>query len=353
VFAFDEPGYLGRVIVNDLRYWVEGVPGRDFIEAYRRYDRTIVTQRLNLTPEQAQKAYDFAVTNAREENKYYRYDYFLDNCSTRVRDLIDFALGGALRRATQGTIVPRTYRSETLRLVDDMKVTQFAINAALASPTDNELSVWENMFVPSRLKDAVRELRITDASGALVPAVADEQVLHESQQHDERADAPSLWRGYLMVGVLLAAQMLLVSWVGVRSRAADASFRFEVGVWALLTGILGAVLLLGWMITRHSFWYRNENLLLLNPLALFLATLAPLSLWRSRWARPAAISAVLLALLSAVALIVKGLPWFGQHNLAMIALLLPPNFAVAFGLWLRARRMPPNTESREPRAASR
>jgi hypothetical protein len=337
VFDFGDPGYLGRVIVNDLRYWVEGVPGQNFINAYRQYDRTIEIQRLDLDPAQAQKAYDRAVWNARDENKYYRYDYFLDNCSTRVRDLIDFALGGALKRATGATHVGRSYRSETLRLVDDMKVTQFAINSALAQPTDRELTSWENMFVPSRVRDAIRELRVTDASGASVPVVAEERVLHQSQSHHDRLDAPRLPLPYLIAGLLLAVEFLGVGIAGLRSRAAEVAFRWEIGVWAFLTGLLGVVLLLGWAITEHTFWRYNENLLLLNPLSLFLMVLAPLSLWRPARTRAAAICAVIIAMLSAAGLILKGLPWFDQQNLAMIALLLPPHFAIAYGLWRRSR----------------
>jgi hypothetical protein len=77
-------------------------------------------------------------------------------------------------------------------------------------------------------------------------------------------------------------------------------------------------------------------MLLLNPLSLSLAVLAALSAWRTRWTRRAAIVAVIVAMLSALALIVKALPAFSQDNIPVILLLLPPHFAVAYGLWRRA-----------------
>src|SRR5688572_9534890 len=97
------------------------------------------------------------------------------------------------------------------------------------------------------------------------------------------------------------------------------------------------------MITEHVFWYRNENLLLLNPLSLFLAVLTPLSLRRTRWLRPAAICAVIVAMLAAVAAMLKGLP-NSQHNVPLILLVLPAHFAIAFGLWTRARGREPERE---------
>jgi hypothetical protein len=338
VFDFREPGYLGRVIRNDLRYWVDTMHASYFVDFYRRTDRTMLLQRLNLTPAQAQKAYDYARWNIRPENKYYRYDYFFDNCSTRIRDLLDLAFGGALKAATgeRTAAVPRTYRSESLRLVDDMKVTQFGIDAALARPADKRLTVWENMFVPSRVRDAVRDLTLVDSSGRRVPAVADERVLHRSQRHAERDDAPKLWLPYLIVGLLLASELIAVAVAGLRSRPAELVFRLEVALWSFVTGLLGLVLLLGWVITQHTFWRQNENLLLLNPLSLFLMVLAPLSFWRPKRTRAAAICAVVVAMLGALALLLKGIPAFSQDTLPLIALLLPAHFAVAFGLWRRA-----------------
>ena len=347
-FNFTEPGFLRRLLVGNMQYWVEAYPGRDLITAYERLDRTVVVQRLNLTPAQAQKAYDFAVWNARDENKYYRYDYFRDNCSTRVRDVIDLAVGGGLKTATANTVVPRSYRSETLRLVDDLKLTEFGIDVALGKPADKPLSVWESAFVPSRLRDAVRDVRVPGDGGVQVPLMADERVLYESRMHAERADAPRLSLAYLGIGLLLASVLVFTGHAGRRSPAVDTLFRVETTVWALLTGLLGVIVLLAWLITDHVFWFFNRNLLLVNPLALFVAILVLPAIWRPRFARAAAICAVIVAMLSALALIVFAVPALRQDNLPLILLMLPPNFAIAYELWRRAP-----AESREPRAESR
>jgi hypothetical protein len=336
VFDFRSPGFLRRLLLGNALYSVEGAPGPAFIEAYRSYDRTVVLQRLNLTPEQARKAYEFSLWNAREENKYYRYDYFRDNCSTRVRDVIDLALGGALKARTTSMRLGRTYRLEAVRLVDDMKLTEFGIDVALGQPADRPRTLWEDMFVPSTVRETARSMTVPTAEGRAEPLVAEERVYYESRAHRERPDAPKLWFPYLLVGLLLGAELFAVGWAGQRSSVADKIFRLEVTAWALLTGLLGLVLLLGWMITQHVFWYHNENLLLLNPLSLALAVLAGLSAWRTRWTRRAAIVAAIVAMLGALALIVKALPIFPQNNIPVILLLLPAHFAVAYGLWRRA-----------------
>jgi hypothetical protein len=336
-FDFTKPGFLRRLLLGDSEYWVDTLPGQAVIAYYQRHDRTITVQELNFTPEQASRALEFARNNMRPENRYYRYDYFLDNCSTRVRDVIDYALGGAIKRATRDT-VDRTYRLETLRLLDDMKLTQLGVDFALAQPADRRITVWEGMFIPMRLRDDLRAQRVPGAGGSPVALISREQVVYRSQRFHERETPPVLWVPYLIVGILLALEMFAVGQWGMRAagRGPENVFRVEVALWAFATGILGAILLGAWLGTRHVFWYRNENLLLVNPLSLFLALLAPLSIWKPRNLKPAAIIASLVALLSALALMLKGLPWFDQHNLELIALLLPVHFAVAYQMCRRA-----------------
>ena len=334
MFDFAAPDFLKRQLVGDPQYSVQAFPGQLLLDYYRKADRAITLQELNLTPQQAQSALERSRWNARDENKFYRYDYYRDNCSTRVRDMIDYALGGALESASQDT-VDQSYKGETVRLLDDLKMTQFGTAVALGRPADRRLTLWQDMFIPMRLRDALRGMQVRDSSGVSKPVVAREQLLYESQSHHELASTPRLWIPYLSLGVLLAIEFLVVGWAGGRASVAEKVFHVEVAVWAFVVGLLGAIVLGGWVATEHVFWRANENLLLFNPIALFLAVLAPLSLWRPRFTRPAAILAIVIALMGAVALLLKGLPW-SQENIALIALLLPTHFAIAYHLWLRA-----------------
>ena len=340
-FDFASPDFLQRQLVGDPQYWVQAEPGEAIIRAYAARNRTVTLQRLNFTPAQAQRALEFARRNAQPENRYYRYDYFRDNCSTRVRDVIDYALNGELKRATSER-VKLTYRGETLRLLDDMPLTQFGTHVALGQPADRLLTVWESMFIPMRMRDALRMVRLPAGGGRVTPLVAQERVVYESTKYRDRGSVPALWIPYLVIGLLLGAEFLAVGGLGRRSRVADVIFRVETAVFALVAGVFGIVLSLAWMVTRHEFWFRNENLLLLNPLSLFVAVLALLSIWKPRFARPVAIAALIVAGMAVLALALKLVPGFRQNNIAMILLMLPAHAAIAYSLWQR----------REPRAQS-
>ena len=342
MFDFKQPHFLQRFLTGDTKYWVEKYPGAWLIDVYKQYDRSVVIQRLNFTPEQARKALNFARWNAREANKYYRYDYFRDNCSTRVRDVVDLALGGVLKARTVPIGTSYTYRTESVRLVDDLKLTQLGIFTALGEPADRRLSLWEVMFIPMRMRDVIRRMRVVGPEGTPIPLVAEERVLYESKNFHERSDVPKLWIPYLVVGLLLGAEFAAVGRGRVRERVRERSpfvekvFRIEVIVWAILTGILGLILLLAWTSTRHVFWFRNENLLLLNPLSLWLAVVAVIAMRRPGYTRATAILAITVAVLSCLALLLKALPGVTQNNVALILLLLPPQLAIALGLRGRA-----------------
>lgn len=337
VFDFNQPRFLQRFLTGDTRYWVEEYPGSQLLDWYRRQNRTITLQRLNFTPDQARRAYQYSQWNAREANKYYRYDYFRDNCSTRLRDVVDLATGGALKSQTSRMIVSHTYRSESVRLVDDMPLTQFGIDLALGRPADRPLSLWDDMFIPMRMRDGIRLARVPRDGGS-VPLVAAERIVFEGTTYQERTSNPVLWLPYLIVGLVLAAEFFAVGRIGSRTRAVDVIFRVEVAVWAFVTGLLGLILLLAWTSTGHVFWYRNENLLLANPLALLLSVAALVSIWKPRLARGASVASMITAALAVVALAMKALPGAGQDNLPLILLLLPPHLAIALGLWQRRGR---------------
>ena len=88
-FDFDQPNFLSRFLTGNTLYWMEGATIAETMAKYQYLNRSVWVQELDLTPAERAAVRDFIAWNARPENLYYRYDYYLDNCSTRVRDMID------------------------------------------------------------------------------------------------------------------------------------------------------------------------------------------------------------------------------------------------------------------------
>jgi hypothetical protein len=335
VFDASGPQFIVRFVRGRMRYWMESVDVDRLMAFYRAADRTITLQRLALSPAQTAALQEFVAWNAREENRHYWYDYFRDNCSTRLRDAIDRALGGAIRTATAGETTPNSYRSESIRLMEDMPLTQAGIMLGLGPLTDRRLSEWEEMFVPMRMRDRLRELRIHAPDGTLVPLVTEERQVYVAQRSAELQQAPSLLRRYAVAGVIVAA---LIVAAGILAQLAFAApFAVLASAWGSATGIAGLLLLFLWLGTHHIFAYRSENLFQLNPLAVVVAVVAPLAVYRPRL-RPLAwkLAAVVVAS-SLLGIVLKPIPGFDQQNWAIVAAVLPGHIALAWALRRLAR----------------
>jgi Domain of unknown function (DUF4105) len=335
LFSFRQPHFLQRFLTGDTRYWMGGEPANLMIEQYRALGRPITLQRLNMTPAQKLALRDFLLWNEQEENRFYRYDYFRDNCSTRLRDALDRALGGALHAATDTIRTALTYRRESVRLTDGARPIQTGINIALGRPADVPLTSWESFFIPMRLRDAIRDATLPiGPGGAPARLVAEERQiapLPGTTIVPELATAPRLFWRLLFVGLVLAAMMAVIRIMAMSRRGAAWGFTFVAMVWSLLCGTIGVILVLAWSATRHLFWAHNENLLQTSPLSLALVVLVPLALLRGRAERATRVVAAIVLLLSMFGALLSLIPG-GQENRAIVAMILPVHLVLAWAL---------------------
>ncbi|HEY7187318.1 MAG TPA: DUF4105 domain-containing protein [Vicinamibacterales bacterium] len=330
VFSFRQSNFLLRFLKGDMWYAMGGDSLQWIGIAYRYLNRTVYSQELDLTATEKDSVLKQIRWYAQPENVNYKYDYYLDNCSTRVRDIVDNALHGQLR-AQANDLTGTTYRWHTLRLMQDNLPLVVGVHIGLGRPADRNLTKWQEMFLPRKLHDFAGSLVIRDATGATRKLVKREQVLFQATRAPEHEAPPTLWP--LLLGVGLVAGGLFAC-LGVKApRTAAVAF----GVWSFVIGILGLLVTLLWTVTNHNFAHQNENLLLFNPLWLILGVPLVISTWSGReslWARRLAIT---VAALSVIALLAHAVRLSAQDNLALIGLTLPPSLAIAWVV-LRQRK---------------
>jgi len=340
-FNFDEPGYWGRFVRGFWRYSLRVDDIRGTIYVYQfLLNRTVTAQELNLTAAQRAQLRDFLEWNAREENRYYYYDYYLDNCATRIRDAIDSVIGGRLRAATADSLTGTTFRWHSDRLVADSPPVLTGLLVGLGSGADREIDAWDEMFLPEKVQEQLRRVQVPDEQGNLVPLVFEERVLYQAVGREPLRAAPPNWIAwYLLIGVAIGAAFAALARFAPRSRAARFGFAAAVALWSAFVGTGGLILAFLWAFTNHTIAHANENLLQFNPLMLTLVLLVPALAFGARWAaRPALWLTAGIAALSALGLMLKVLPWFDQANLQLIALALPAHLGLAWAAWTLARR---------------
>jgi hypothetical protein len=339
LFDFDQPGFIREFIQGRMWYWMDAFPARLTAESYRLANRSVWVQELNLTPAQRRALVERLEWNRLPENRFYRYDYYYDNCSTRVRDALDFVLDGQIREQTADLPAGETFRTHTRRLTTNDVAIYTGLMAGLGPAVDRPISVWEEMFLPLAMRESVRDLTVTDADGRRAPLVLAEETLFVAERPPPPATPPRWWPGYLAAGLALAALILTLGQPAAHHAVARAALAGVAGAWLLAAGVLGVVLAGLWGLTDHAAAYRNENLFQFNPLALALLVLLPLFLYRPRrFDRWALVVAATVAGLSVLGVVVKVFPWFRQVNGELLVLAVPVHVAIALVVWLAVRR---------------
>jgi hypothetical protein len=334
-FDFTEANFAINFARGRMRYWMDSANAPAVVEAYARRGRRVWMQELEIAPAKRLELQAFVAWNLREENKFYDYDYYLDNCSTRIRDALDRALDGAIKR---WGVRPSgmSWREDTRRLNQHSVPLHTGLMLALGRSADREMTRWEQMFLPVRLREMMDSVRVVVGDGSLRPAVRSQVVLVEGGRFPEPA-RPADWTfGYLGAGGALG---LVLAGLGRHARtarsgsdAARGGFLALGTLWALLAGVVGLLLAWLWAFSTHTAAHRNENLLLFNVLALALAVVLPSAVRARAWAiQPARRLALALAALAALNLLLKLLPG-DQGNLELIAFALPAHAGLALGL---------------------
>jgi hypothetical protein len=324
IFDFSEADFFLKFIRGEMTYRMAARRPADDLDQYRAERRRVVVQVLQLAPPQRVALARFLAWNAQPENAAYRYDYFLANCSTKVRDALDTALGGALRAATDGRSRGWTQRMHARRLTAPDLAVYLGVHAGLGPSTDRPIDFWDELFVPMELERHVRDLRVRDDAGTEVPLVGSERVLLEGEIAEPAA--PPAWRwSFLAIGLALAG---MLAWTGRGTGARRRAFGLLAGGLWLLAGLGGLVLLGLWLGTAHEAAWRNHNIALFNPACLLLLPAAVRALrGREPSGRAAGAIAALVLVAGLLAWVELALPGARQDLMDWVALWLPVHFA--------------------------
>lgn len=284
---FDDPVRMAWGFFRGERsFWAGPQEYSRVLAFYARHDRTVWAQPLPLTAEQRDRVLAAVAHDIREENKAYRYDHFWDNCTTRVRDVLDRATDGALSRLPEAPDA-RTYRDLARAGFHGFSIARLALvvtDLGMGRATDRVPSRWERMFLPDFMREAVRDV------WGMEPLV-----LYQRRGPPAAPDGPS---GRLPLALLALAG---AAWVAVARRRGRHE-RLALAVVFLPQVVLGAVLLLLALISPISYVKWNETCLVLLPLDALLLVMRGARLRRYAQARVVMLAALAALMLAGVLL---------------------------------------------------
>ncbi len=254
-FNFDDGFYI-KFVRGKLLYYVsaEEFQGPNGFKAlYQEANRGITEQVLNLSGEEKKSLQHFLNENLKEENKYYKYDFFFDNCTTRLRDILKKQHDSAFSKKP---VMPvgSTFRQAIHQYLDKNHKgwSKLGIDMLMGQPTDAVMTAEQMQFLPDNLMKSLdsSKQRMILSSQNLYPI---------SNENTERSFfTPFVVFSLLLIFIVLLDFARRALWV--KNKMAQSFLQGFDGLFFFLTGFLGIIMILMWTATDHAMCKDNFNL---------------------------------------------------------------------------------------------
>ncbi|MBI3142068.1 MAG: DUF4105 domain-containing protein [Bacteroidetes bacterium] len=314
IFDFNRPHFTLNFAKGFMEYRLGMSPFVHFPRTYTLDNRTITEQVINLNPAEKQKLWDFLLWNARPENRYYLYDYFYDNCATRVLDVIEKQVDtGIDYHSPYADSLGLSLRDLLYRYTRSNTWSKLGIDLCLGAVIDQMATDRVYNFLPDYVMQTLDGAKRHDGS----PMVLETRILHQGSPRP-----PDPW--YAQPTAWFWVIFLLIFWI--YGKTAIPKRKYLDLPLMLASGLLGLLMAALWAFTNHHASAYNMNLLWAQPM-LLLMPLVPSRL------RPR----LYLAQGFTCAMLLLGWIWWPQDfNPALVPLVaLLAYRCLALGLWER------------------
>jgi len=346
LFSFGD-GMIINFMMGRLIFSGGAFPVPAYLNYYRNMNREIRIATLNLQEQKKLKLAAALAESVLPENRDYLYHHYDDNCATRLRDYLDAALDGQLKRAAQNE-ARLSLRDHSRRYQARSPLLELGHMFLTNKEIDRPIQAWEEMFLPDELERQVRELRVADSTGNTQSIVSDYLVWFKPERDEVPSEVPHLWPLMLFSGLFFASIGFVLAFFVIKNRSGWAGTLF--GAWQAIVGLglglPGLILFLISLFTEHTVAYWNVNLAFANPFYLFLAVYGT----SFAYGKIKSLTKIYRFWVFQMGLTILGLslnllPFFGQDNRMLLALLLPVIIG-HFGATLVLKNRIESTENR-------
>ena len=275
-FDFDQPNFYLNFAKGYLVYKLAVQDNKRLLNYYKQNNRSIQEQVLNLNQDQKQRVFEFLQNNAKPENANYFYDYFYDNCATKIGDVFVEALGDEFRFNEEFVEEPGlTIRELTDRYsAERFPWGKLGIDLCLGMPMDKELTNLQYMYLPDYVYKGfeLAEVKKNQSWESVVLASNDVFI----------ADQGSVAGPFFTPNLIFWSVLFLLFIVSILAIRKGVSLRRLDFILFFVYGLLGLFLLLLWLATDHTAASWNLNILWAWPTH-FVVSFFLLTKDRRRW----------------------------------------------------------------------
>ncbi|MBK7095139.1 MAG: DUF4105 domain-containing protein [Saprospiraceae bacterium] len=270
-YDFDAPNFLMKFLRGKLDYSLSPGSYNAVSRYYTYFKRSIFEQILNLDYDEKVKLYELLLDNYKPENRYYKYDFFFDNCSTRPLSIIEKSLNGKLLLNEENNTL--TFRQLLDWQIWDKHWLNFGIDLIIGSRADRDPSPFQTSFLPLKLKEKLSSALIlptgdnlnSDNNPGKKKLIKSETAVTAFEV--EHSMLPEFLKPIWIFTFLFLIE-ILIFYFSYRSGTLRYSWYDKTWFIIALTG--GLIIAFLWFFTDHIATKANWNFVVLNPLYLFL-----------------------------------------------------------------------------------
>jgi len=257
VFDFSTPHFAYKFAKGRLDYMLDTDNIKRFLQTYFHEQRWVQIQKINLTAAETKVLMELIAENLKPENVKYRYDFFYDDCSTRIRDLLEKVLGDKLKYSPSGDRKQPTFRFLVGTYQVQYQWLDFGIDLLMGTPSDKKASDRDKMFLPLELKEGLSEAYVI-REGRLVPLLQNPQTVVDFS--DPVVKRSFIFDPFFIFTLLCVAMIIFTSVV----RDGKAPRITDILLFSVFS-CLSLLLLFTNFITDHLQMKHNLSLLWLSP----------------------------------------------------------------------------------------
>jgi len=286
VFSPNTENFALKFLRGKLLYSIRGGRYNSFHHSYQASQRDIREQVLNLSPEEITKIFNSIQDVIKPENRDYFYDFYFDNCVTRIRDVLSEHVSGL--EYPNETYDELSFRDLIHEYTDRMPWTQFGMDLILGSDNDKITTVSDQMFLPDYF-----ETYLSDTNTDSGPLVQSQETIMAFPTTSASATflTPTFVFAILLILEVVFFILLYIS--------GELSGWWKLDqIWFSLTFICALIFLFMWFLTDHEVCRYNWNLLWTTPWMLLYYFLDESSIFKKGLALMTVVSCVIVILSS-------------------------------------------------------
>ncbi|MDR0562316.1 MAG: DUF4105 domain-containing protein [Spirochaetaceae bacterium] len=338
LFSFENEHFFTNFAMGRLFYSCGASKAESNYNAYIKTNRDITLYTLDIAPEKREEVRRFAEKNILPENRNYYYHHFRDNCSTRIRDIIDLAVDGQFKQRFGEAPGRFTLRQHVRRHTWFSPFMDWILNFLMGQDIDVPITIWEEMFLPSEIARRIQDFAYQDPSGAERRLVSRQETLNRARGRPVVLDAPrKQWPRELLAGCVIAAALILcMSGRKKHPKRRRILLGLSQSLLGLFFGIAGSMLFFMTFFSDHDYTYHNSNILYINPLLLVIVPLGFISAFSGVKAKSFFADQLLRAFWTytlfgcMLSMAIKLFPGFYQQNQVTQALTVPFALTLSF-----------------------